>query len=201
MNRKPVSHERIFSSKEYAENYEKQHWKMAEKFGQEYAQKLASQGFSSGKIIDVGCGFGATNLALAQRFTDSEILGIDLSEPLLELAREAADEANLAERVRFEKADVQQIPYPEDYFDAALNINMVHLVENPIMMLNEIERVLVPGGYLFIADLRRSLLGLFEDEIRSALTIAETKEIFDKSEIREGDFSWSVLWWKFGARH
>ena len=173
---------------------------MAEKFGQEYAQKLASQGFSSGKIIDVGCGFGATNLALAQRFTDSEILGIDLSEPLLELAREAADEANLAERVRFEKADVQQIPYPEDYFDAALNINMVHLVENPILMLNEIERVLVPGGYLFIADLRRSLLGLFEDEIRSALTIAEAKEIFDKSEIREGDFSWSVLWWKFGAR-
>ena len=197
MKQQPVPHETVFSSKEYAENYAEQHWKMAGKLGQDYAQKLASQGFSSGKIIDIGCGFGATNLALAQRFTDSEILGIDLSEPLLDLAIEAAGKANLAERVRFENADVHKIPYPDDTFDVALNINMVHLVENPILMLNEIERILVPGGYLYIADLRRSLLGLFEAEIRSGLTISEAKELFHQSEIRQGDFTWGVLWWKF----
>jgi len=197
MKRKPVSHERVFSRKDYAENYAKQHWKMAEKFGQDYGQKLAAQGFSNGKIIDVGCGFGATNLTLAQRFPDSEILGIDLSEPLLELAREAASEANLSGRVRFELADVHQIPYPENTFDATLNINMVHLVEYPIKMLNEIERVLIPDGHIFITDLRRSPLGFVEDEIRSALTISEAKEIFGKSDIREGNFKWGVLWWKF----
>ena len=197
MKRNPVNHEIVFSSKDYAENYAKQHWKMAEKFGQDYGQKLAAQEFSSGKIIDAGCGFGATNLALAQRFLDSEILGIDLSEPLLEIANEAAKEANLAGRVRFEKADVEQIPYPENTFDVALNINMVHLVENPIKMLSEIERVLVPGGYLFITDLRRSFLGLIEDEIRSALTLPQAKSLFEQSEIREGMFKWDLLWWKF----
>ena len=138
-----------------------------------------------------------TNLALAQRFSDSELLGIDLSEPLLEFAHQTASEANLSGRVRFEQADVHQIPYPENTFDAALNINMVHLVEDPIKMLDEIERVLVPGGYLFITDLRRSLLGFVEDEIRSALTISEAKEIFGKSDIREGNLKWGVLWWKF----
>jgi len=95
MKRKPLTHERIFSNENYAERYAQQHWKMAEKFGQQYTQKLASQGFDQGKIIDVGCGFGATNLVLAERFVESEIVGIDLSEPLLELAREAAEERNL----------------------------------------------------------------------------------------------------------
>ena len=197
MKRKPVNHERVFSSEDYAENYAKQHWKMAEKFGQDFGQKLAAQGFKGGKILDVGCGFGATNLALAQRFPDSDIFGIDLSEPLLELANRAAAEANLSGRVRFEKADVQQIPYPENSFDAALNINMVHLVDQPIKMLNEIERILIPGGYLYIADLRRSFLGLVEDEIRSALTIPEAKELFRQSEIRQGVFKWGLLWWNF----
>ena len=200
MKRKPVSHERVFSSKDYAENYAKQHWKMAEKFGQDYGQKLAAQKFSGGKIIDVGCGFGATNLALAQRFPDSEILGIDLSEPLLDIAVEAAKEANLSGRVRFEPADVQQIPYPENTFDVAININMLHLVDDPIRMLNEIERVLVPGGYLFISDLRRSLLGYVEDEIRSALTIPEAKSLFEESELRQGNFRWGLLWWNFEAK-
>jgi len=200
LKRKPVNHERVFSSTDYAENYAKQHWKMAEKFGQDYGQKLAAQGFSRGKIIDVGCGFGATNLALAQRFPDSEILGIDLSEPLLDIANAAANEANLSGRVRFEKADVQQIPYPENSFDAAININMLHLVDDPIRMLNEIERILVPDGYLFIADLRRSLLGYVEDEIRSALTISEAKSLFEESELRQGNFRWGLLWWNFAAK-
>ena len=84
------------------------------------------------------------------------------------LARQAAVEVNLGGRVRFDKADVYQIPYLEDTFDVVLNINMVHLVDNPIQMLNEIERILIPGGFLYIADLRRSFLGLF-DLNRSAL--------------------------------
>ena len=179
MKRKPVSHERVFSSKDYAENYAKQHWKMAEKFGQDYGQKLAAQKFSGGKIIDVG---------------------IDLSEPLLDIANEAAKEANLSGRVRFEKADVQQIPCPENTFDVAININMLHLVDDPIRMLNEIERVLSPGGYLFISDLRRSLLGYVEDEIRSALTIPEAKNLFEESELRHGNYRWGLLWWKFEAK-
>jgi ubiquinone/menaquinone biosynthesis C-methylase UbiE len=200
MKRKPLTHERIFSNENYAERYAQQHWKMAEKFGQQYTQKLASQGFDRGKIIDVGCGFGATNLVLAERFVESEIVGIDLSEPLLELAREAAEERNFDDRVRFEKADVHQIPYTEDTFDVAININMVHLVDNPIEMLNEIERVLIPGGFLYIADLRRSFLGLFEPEIRSGLTIAEARKMFDQSTIRRGDFTPGLVWWKFEAK-
>lgn len=152
---------------------------------------------TGGKILDVGCGFGATDLILAKQFADSEIVGIDLSEPLLRLAREAAEAANLGERARFEKADVQQIPFEDHSFDVVVNINMVHLVENPIRMLNEIKRVLLPGGILFIADLRRSLLGVIEGEIKSSLTLAEARDLFSQSGLRAGKFSWGFLWWRF----
>lgn len=197
MKREPLSHDRVFQDNDYAERYSRKHWKMAEKFGQEYAGKLAAQGFKQGKIIDVGCGFGATNLVLAERFVDSEIVGIDLSEPLLQLAGTTAESKGLSGRVRFEKADVQEIPFADNTFDVAINVNMVHLVEEPIKMLNEIERILLPGGHLFIADLRRSWLGLLEEEIKAGLTIGEARRLFARSELRSGDFSWSLIWWKF----
>ena len=201
MKRAPLAHERVFNNEEYAETYARRHNKMAEMFGQEYARKLSLRGFQKGRIIDIGCGFGATNLVLAKRFVDSEIVGIDLSEPLLRLARRAADAANIGERVRFEKADVHQIPYEDNSFDVVINVNMVHLVEEPTQMLSEIERVLVPGGFLFIADLRRSWLGLVEGVIRSGLTIGEARKLLNRSKLRDGNLSWGFLWWRFETEH
>lgn len=64
-------------------------------------------------------------------------------------------------------------------------------------MLDEIERILAPGGHLFIADLRRSVLGLLENEIKSALSIGEARDLFAQSKLREGTFRWSFLWWRF----
>ena len=195
MKRSPSTHD--FNDEDSAEKYTKRHRRMAEKFGQEYSEKLSSRGFQKGRILDAGCGFGGTDIILAQNFPDSEITGIDLSEPLLQRASLAAQSANLDKRVRFEKADVQQIPYEEDSFDVALNINMVHLVEEVVEMLNEIERVLVPDGFLFVADLRRSWAGLMEREIKSALTLEEARDLFNRSKLREGVFSRSFLWWRF----
>ena len=76
---------------------------------------------------------------------------------------------------------------------------MVHLVEDPVGMLNEIERVLAPDGSLFVADLRRSWAGLFEREVKSALTLEEARDLFGKSNLRGGTFSRSFLWWRFEA--
>ena len=199
MERAELTHARVFNDEQQAEKYAKGHKAMAEKFGREYANKLSERGFLGGKIIDVGCGFGSTGLMLAKHFVESEVIGIDLSEPLLHMANQSAAAEGLAERVRFEKADAQQIPYEDDTFDVVINANMVHLVEDPRKMLNEIERVLVPGGHLFIADLRRSWLGLIEREIRAALSLDDAKELFAGSRLRAGTFSSGLLWWRFEA--
>jgi ubiquinone/menaquinone biosynthesis C-methylase UbiE len=197
MKRTPLKHERVFDDENFAEEYAKKHKKMAEKFGVEYSDKLSSRGFHKGRILDLGCGFGGTAIFIAQRFPDTEVVGIDLSEPLLQMANSNARLAELYERVKFDKEDAQQIPYEDDSFDVVINVGVVHLVENPIEMLNEIERVLVPDGSLFIADLRRSWAGIIEKEIKSSLTLNEARELFGKSELREGKFSSSFLWWRF----
>jgi ubiquinone/menaquinone biosynthesis C-methylase UbiE len=197
MKRAPVTHDVIFTDERVAQEYARRHRQMAERFGREYAAKLSARGFQTGRVLDVGCGFGATHLVLAARFDEAEFVGIDLSDPLLRLAREAAEAEGAGERVRFEHADVQQIPYDDDAFDVVLNANMVHLVEDPVAMLNEIEQVLAPGGTLFIADLRRSWLGWIEREIRSALTVAEARELLGQSALRPGVFSRDRLWWRY----
>lgn len=200
MKRAPLAHDRVFDDESYAESYAQGHRKMAEGFGREYAGKLVAAGFQEGRILDVGCGFGATNLVLGEAFPDSEITGIDLSEPLLRLARKNAEDAGHGERLVFEQADVHEIPYERDSFDVVTNANMVHLVDDPAKMLNEIERVLRPAGYLFIVDLRRSWLGLVEAEIKSALNTKEARELLSQSRLRAGKFSGSLLWWRFEAQ-
>jgi len=197
MKKSPLTQDRVFSDQDYANNYTKKHKKMADKFGREYVGKLTSRGFAKGKIIDIGCGFGGTAIVLAKNFQKSEIFGIDLSKPLLRLANQTAQTLKFENRLKFEIGDVQKIPYNDDSFDVVLNINMVHLVEDPVQMLNEIERVLVPNGFLFIADLRRSWLGLIEKEIKSALTLEEARELFSQAKLRKGVFSSSNIWWRF----
>jgi ubiquinone/menaquinone biosynthesis C-methylase UbiE len=199
MKRAALPHDRIFNDEAYAHTYAQQHQGMAEGFGREYAKKLSARGFQQGRIIDVGCGSGATNLVLAGRFPHAEVVGIDLSNPLLELARDSAAKTTFRDRVTFKEADVHEIPYEDNAFDVAINTNMVHLVEQPLRMLDEIERVLVPGGHLFIADLRRSMLGLFESEIKSALSLSEARDLFRRSSLRQGAFRWSLLWWRYEA--
>jgi ubiquinone/menaquinone biosynthesis C-methylase UbiE len=197
MKRSPVTHGGIFSDEDFAQKYAEKHRKMAENFGREYTEKLSSRSFERGRILDVGCGFGGTAIALAQAFPNAEILGVDLSDPLLQIADQTAKAADLQERVTFEKEDVHRIPYEDDSFEVVLNIGMVHLVDDPIKMLDEMERVLVPDGFLFIADLRRSWLGLIEKEIKSALTLEEARDVISQSELREGTFSSDLLWWRF----
>ena len=200
MKRQTVEREPVFSDPKSAKRYAEKHLKMAKKFAREYYQKLQGLGFSSGRILDTGCGFGETLICLLKYFPQAEGIGIDLSEPLLEMAESKAVKASLADRVIFKKADVLEIPYRNDNFDVVLNINMVHLVSDPVRMLDEIERVLKTEGHLFVADIRRSWIGYLEKEFISALNTTEAQKIIDNSDIREGVMTADFLWWRYETK-
>lgn len=188
---------RDFNNRDFAIEYIKKHEKMAEKLGRRISKRLTALGFRNGKILDAGCGFGGTDIFLSQYFPESEIIGIDLSETLLQHADMLLQKSNAENRVKFKRADVHKIPFENDTFNAVLSINMVHLVDDPVKMLNEIERVLLPGGFLLVIDIRRSLVVIIEKEFKSALTLDEARELLTQTNIMNGTFSQDFLYWEF----
>jgi ubiquinone/menaquinone biosynthesis C-methylase UbiE len=186
-----------FNDKNFAELYIKRHKKILKKLGYYYAKRLKNLGFSEGKILDAGCGFGVMCLVLAKEIPGCEVVGVDLSIPLLDYARGSLSEDSIKNRVKFECGNVEKMSFEDNSFDVIFNVNMVHWVRDPISMLNDIERILKSDGYLFIKDLRKSWLGVFEKEINNALTLSEAKKTIEDSLLRKGSFSSSVLWWNF----
>jgi SAM-dependent methyltransferase len=96
-------------------------------------------------LLDCGCGPGNITLDLAEVVAPAWVTGVDLDATIIEAARANATQRNVA-HVRFEVADVYQLPFPNDYFDAAFENNMFMHLREPLKAMREILRVLKPGG-------------------------------------------------------
>jgi ubiquinone/menaquinone biosynthesis C-methylase UbiE len=197
MKRAELFHPRIFSDQEWAAGYYKRNAKSIERVGKRFVQLLKKSGFEKGRILDTGCGFGAVPIEIARNFDDVEIIGIDLGKPLLELGHALAEKAGVADRIVFSEGDVEKLDFEADSFDVVVNTFMVHVVEDPAAMLNEIERVAKNQGRIMITDLRRIWLGLFVKKLKTTLTLEEAKEVISKSDIRTGRYSKGPFWWDY----
>ncbi len=97
------------------------------------------------RVVDVGCGFGDTAIALAKRAGPSgSVLGIDCCEAFLEIARGDAAAAGV-DNVEFVEADVQFYPF-EGEFDFCFSRFGTQFFENPVAGLKSMRRALKPGG-------------------------------------------------------
>jgi ubiquinone/menaquinone biosynthesis C-methylase UbiE len=110
-----------------------------------------------GAAVDLGCGAGQLVLEMARRAPGLHVTGIDLSDQLLTDARQAAQQAGLEGRVAFRLGNVEAIPFPDQSLDLVISTMSLHHWTNPVKVLNEVDRVLKPGGAFYIFDLRRDL--------------------------------------------
>jgi len=113
------------------------------------------------------------------------------------IARKNAEKDINPYQIVFQTADVLNMPFENESFDFVFNINMLHVVSEPIKMLNEIQRVLKKDGILFISDLRKSFLGLFEKEINRSYKINELNKIVNLSILPKGKITHNLLWWQY----
>jgi ubiquinone/menaquinone biosynthesis C-methylase UbiE len=108
------------------------------------------------RALDLGCGFGDTTQKLAALVgPDGEAVGIDVSEPFVDAAREEAADAGVG-NVRFVTGDVQ-IAELEDGFDYAFSRMGIMFFANPVQALRNVRQALVPGGRLCAVVWRRKL--------------------------------------------
>lgn len=101
--------------------------------------------FQPERILDVATGTAGVAIALA-RSTDADIVGVDISEPMLERGRERVREAGLDTRIRLEWARAEELPFPAESFDAVSFTYLLRYVADPAATLAELSRVLRPGG-------------------------------------------------------
>jgi SAM-dependent methyltransferase len=111
---------------------------------------------SGDRVLDLGCGFGDTTQRLAELVgDDGDALGVDVSEPFIELARKEAEEAAAA-NVRFDVGDVQVTEF-DQVFDYAFSRMGIMFFANPVQALRNVRLALAPGGRLCAVVWRRKL--------------------------------------------
>ncbi|MFF1924250.1 class I SAM-dependent methyltransferase [Streptomyces sp. NPDC058221] len=99
------------------------------------------------RVLDVGCGAGQTARLAARRAAGGRVLGVDLSAPMLERARETAAKEGVG-NVMFERADAQVHPFEPGGFDVATSRFGVMFFGDPVAAFANIGRALRPGGRL-----------------------------------------------------
>jgi arsenite methyltransferase len=107
-------------------------------------------------LLELGCGPGFYSRWLAGIFGHFRVVGVDLSERQLCRARFLAANAQLDNSV-FVRADARDLPMPEASFDSLVTSRLFTILLDPDRVLEEIHRVLKPGGRSFIAEPRSAL--------------------------------------------
>ncbi|WP_250007184.1 class I SAM-dependent methyltransferase [Actinoplanes sp. M2I2] len=120
------------------------------------------------RVLDVGCGAGLTTRDAARAARDGSALGVDISGPAVELARELARAEGLG-NVAFERADVQAHPFPPAGFDVAISRFGTMFFDDPVAAFGGVGRALRPGGRLVMLVWQAGELNEWHLVVRRAL--------------------------------
>lgn len=104
---------------------------------------------AGGRVLEVGCGRGVALPGLYRLLRPSRLVGLDLDRGLLEAARRRLCDAGIdAELV---PGDVRSMPFPASSFDLVIDFGTCYHIGRPAAALDEIAKVLRPGG-LFVQE-------------------------------------------------
>ena len=115
-----------------------------------YAEKIKEKtGITKGVCLDVGSGGGYLGLSLA-KITDLDFIFLDISEKALERAKVHIVEDGLQNRAKTLLADVHSIPLEDGSIDLVISRGSIPFWKYPAKALQEIYRVLAPGGKAYV---------------------------------------------------
>jgi ubiquinone/menaquinone biosynthesis C-methylase UbiE len=143
------------------------------------------------KVLDIGCGTGWAVLHMADIIKeDGKAYGIDLSSKMIEAAKKKSSNHK---NVEFFKAPARSLPFDDNYFDIIISTNAFHHFSEPSKVLEEVYRVLVPQGKIFILDLTADsfIMRMLDKRVRKLdpghvkfYSTKEFQELFEQSNLK-----------------
>jgi ubiquinone/menaquinone biosynthesis C-methylase UbiE len=153
------------------------------------------------KILEVGSGRGGGADFINRYLKPEKIIGLDIAINAVKMA----NENYRSDKIEFIQGSAEQLPFGDKDFDVVVNIESSHTYGSVARFLSEVERVLRPGGYLLLADLRTSggvatlqqqinLCGLEvisdEDISKNVVRGIEQEELIKQKRIKENIPQW-----------
>ena len=196
----------------------------ANTFWERYGRRTVEQlGLSAGhRVLDVCCGSGASAIPAAKIVGPTgSVIGVDLAQNLLELARTKANQHGL-ENIDFQSGDMTRLPFTDESFDVVVCVFGIFFVPDMESALRELNRVLRTGGKLAITtwgprffepantafwnSVRSARPDLYKgfnpwdricevDDLRSLLEVAGFKEMEVKAESGSQPVNSPDDWW------
>ncbi|MDH7502252.1 MAG: class I SAM-dependent methyltransferase [Verrucomicrobiota bacterium] len=113
-----------------------------------------------GCVLDIGTGKGRFAIQLARRV--AQLVTVDINADEQRCAKLEAIYNGVHDRIRFVLADAQRLPWPDASFGAVTSWNAFHHLSDPERVMDEMCRVLKPGGKLVLADFSESGFALMD---------------------------------------
>ena len=127
----------------------------------DYIQSCVERAMGTGalqdlRVLEVGCGGGLICEDLARRGV--RMVGVDPSEQALQTAREHANQGDLTERITYDQGYAEALPYASGSFPLIVCLDVLEHVKSLSQTIEEIARVLAPGGVFVFDTINRTLL-------------------------------------------
>jgi ubiquinone/menaquinone biosynthesis C-methylase UbiE len=102
-------------------------------------------------MLDCGCGVGSITLDLAEIVAPGKVIGVDMDEKQLQVARSNAEKRGLG-NVFFEQGNIYELRFDHASFDVVVAHTLLYHLSDPLRAMRELRRMLRPGGILAISD-------------------------------------------------
>lgn len=142
-------------------------------------------------VLDVGCGVGITACYLAKEY-GCKVLAIDISERMIDRAKERAKRKGVEHKIEFRLGDAQNLPFNDDLFDAVISESVTAFVGDKQKAVNEYVRVTKPDGHIGLNEITwleahppEELVGGISRIRIKPETVDYWKELLVKSELRD----------------
>ncbi|WP_287129818.1 class I SAM-dependent methyltransferase [Candidatus Cyanaurora vandensis] len=142
----------------------------------QFVQDLALAEPRLGRWLDVGTGPAQIPILVCEHFPTVQLVAVDAAPAMLLVAQKQVQAARLSERIELVQADAKHLPWSSKSFTTIFTNSLLHHLPDPRPCLQELKRLLAPGGLIFLRDLIRPRNAVMLQQLISVHTAQDSNE-------------------------